>query len=49
MKPTMEMVKVHQSQMLCTSIKSLSSSGLSDNDDDDLEYDNSGGDQGLAW
>lgn len=43
----MKMVKVHQSQMLCASVQRLSSSGLGD--EEDLEYDNSGGDQGLAW
>ena len=46
MKPTMQVVKVlHQSHLLAGSLTSVQSSGL----DDDLEYNNTSGDQGYAW
>lgn len=36
----------HQSQLLAGSLKSVKTNGL---DDDDLDYDAGGGDQGSAW
>ena len=48
MKPTMNVVELrHQSHILAGSLTSVKSSGL--DTADDLEYDNSGGDQGYAW
>lgn len=50
MKPTMQVVKVQQSQLICASLTGVKSSGL--DNEDDLQYedfDGSGGDQGDAW
>ena len=55
MKPTMRVVKVqHQSHILAGSLRSVKSSGLDieGDDEDDLLYDDlegNGGDQGYAW
>lgn len=46
MKPVMQVVALnHQSHILAGSLRSVTSSGL----DDDLDYDDNGGNQGLAW
>ena len=47
MKPTMKVAKVQQSQLICASLRSVRSSGL--DSDNDLLYDNTSGNQGLAW
>lgn len=48
MKPTMRVVKVqHQSHILAGSLRSVKSSGL--DDEDDLQYEGNGGNQGYAW
>ena len=48
MKPTMKVVQLqHQSHILAGSLTSVKSSGL--DTENDLEYDNSGGNQGYAW
>ena len=48
MKPTMWVVKVqHQSHILAGSLRSVKSSGL--DNEDDLEYDDTSGNQGYAW
>ena len=44
-QPTMKMVQIQQTQMLCGSVTDVTTNGL----DDDLGYDNNGGDQGGAW
>ena len=44
-QPTMKMVQIQQTQMLCGSVTDVTTNGL----DDDLGYDNNGGDQGSAW
>jgi len=51
MKPTMQVVKVqHQSHILAGSLRNVKSSGL-DSEDDLLyeDYEDGGGDQGMAW
>ena len=46
MKPTMKVVQLHhQTHILAGSVRSVSTSGL----DDDLGYDENGGNQGSAW
>jgi len=50
MKPTMQVVKVQQSQLICASLTGVKSSGL--DRENDLLYDDfegNGGDQGYAW
>jgi len=47
MKPTMQVVKVQQSQLICASLTGVKSSGL--DSENDLQYDGSGGDQRTAW
>ena len=44
-QPTMKVGKIQQTQMLCGSVTSITTSGL----DDDLDYDKDGGDVGSAW
>ena len=46
-QPTMKMVKIQQTQLICASLTSVQSSGL--DSEDDFEYDKNGGDQGYAW
>ena len=48
MKPTMQVVMVQQSQLICASLTGVKSSGL--DSENDLQYDEgNGGDQGYAW
>ncbi len=47
LKPTMHVVKIQQAKMLCGSLTGVKSSGL--DDEDDLEYDDTSGNQGYAW
>lgn len=47
MKPTMKVAKVQQSQLICGSLRSVKFSGL--DNDNDLQYSNESGNQGLAW
>lgn len=45
--PTMQVIKfMHQSHILAGSLQSVETTGL---DDEILEYDNNGGNQGSAW
>ena len=44
-QPTMKVVKIQQTQMLCGSVTDVTTNGL----DDDLGYDKDGGDQSSAW
>ena len=46
-KPTMQVVKVQQTQLICASLTGVKSSGL--DSENDFEYDDNGGDQGYAW
>ena len=46
-QPTMKVVQIQQTQLICASLTSVQSSGL--DSEDDLEYDKNGGDQGSAW
>ena len=46
MQPTTNVVKVKHSKMLCSSPQGISTSGLGDND---LVYEQNGGNQGNAW
>ena len=50
MKPTMQVVKVQQTQLICASLTGVKSSGL--DSESDLLYDDfegNGGNQGSAW
>ena len=50
MNPTMRVLKLEQTQLICASLTGVKSSGL--DKEDDLKYDDlggSGGDQGSAW
>ena len=50
MKPTMQVVKVQQTQLICASLTGVKSNGLDSKND--LQYDDfegKGGDQGYAW
>lgn len=44
-QPTMKVMKIQQTQLICASLTGVTTNGL----DDDLGYDNNGGDQGYAW
>ena len=45
-KPAMNVVLLqHRTQLLAGSLRSVGTTGL----DDDLDYDQNGGDQGYAW
>ena len=45
--PTMQVIQfMHQSHILAGSLQSVTTTGL---DEEDLEYDNNGGNQGYAW
>ena len=44
-QPTMKVMKIQQTQLICASVNDVTTNGL----DDDLDYDNNGGDQGYAW
>ena len=47
MKPAMTVVTLqHQTHILAGSFQGVQANGL---DDDDLDYDSNGGDQGSAW
>ena len=46
-QPTMKMVKIQQTQLICASLNKITTNGL--NSEDDFEYDKNGGDQGYAW
>ena len=46
LRPTTNVVKVKIVQLVCASLRQVNSTGL---DDDDLDYDENGGDQGSAW
>ena len=47
MMPTMQVIQfMHQSHILAGSLQSVETTGL---DDEILEYDNNGGNQGSAW
>ena len=47
LKPTTKVVQLHQSHILAGSLTSIKTSGL--NTEDDLTYDDNGGDQDDAW
>lgn len=44
-QPAMKVVQIQQTQLICASVNDVTTNGL----DDDLGYDNNGGDQGSAW
>lgn len=46
-QPTMKMVQIQQTQLICASLTSVTTNGLDSKDD--FEYDKNGGDQGNAW
>ena len=46
LRPTTNVVELKSARLVCASLNSVTSTGL---DDDDLNYDESGGDQGSAW
>ena len=46
LRPTTNVVELKSARLVCASLNSVTSTGL---DDDDLKYDESGGDQGSAW
>lgn len=50
MKPTMQVEKVQQTQLICVSLTGVKSSGL-DSENDLLydDFDGNGGNQGYAW
>jgi hypothetical protein len=51
MIPTMQVIQfMHQSHILAGSLQSVKTTGLDEEDEEeDLEYDNNGGNQGYAW
>lgn len=52
MMPTMQVIQfMHQSHILAGSLQSVKTTGLDEEDEEeeDLEYDNNGGNQGYAW
>ena len=51
MMPTMQVIKfMHQSHILAGSLQSVKTTGLDEEEEEeDLEYDNNGGNQGYAW
>ena len=51
MMPTMQVIQfMHQSHILAGSLQSVKTTGLDDEEEEeDLEYDNNGGNQGYAW
>ena len=46
LRPTANVVEVRIVQLVCASLRKVDSTGL---DDDELDYDEDGGDQGSAW
>lgn len=51
MMPTMQVIQfMHQSHILAGSLQSVKTTGLDEEDEEEsLEYDNNGGNQGYAW
>ena len=51
MMPTMQVIQfMHQSHILAGSLQSVTTTGLDEEDEEEsLEYDNNGGNQGNAW
>lgn len=51
MIPTMQVIQfMHQSHILAGSLQSVKTTGLDEEEEEeDLEYDNNGGNQGYAW
>ena len=46
-QPTMKVMKIQQTQLICASVNDVTTNGL--DSEDDFEYDDNGGDQGYAW
>ena len=46
-QPTMKVMKIQQTQLICASVNDVTTNGL--HSEDDFEYDDNGGDHGYAW
>lgn len=47
LRPTTNVVELKSARLVCASLNSVTSTGL--DDDEGLDYDKNGGDQGSAW